>query len=141
MVRRPPRSTRTDTLFPYTTLFRSIQLLISATGNLKALSTVEVGSQVSGQVLTVNVDFNDRVKKGEVIATIDPANFQARLTQAQAALTSSLANLSAAHANLGQAQATLRNLAADFVRKQPGFARKLISPSAHDPALSATKRR
>ncbi|PJA42253.1 MAG: efflux RND transporter periplasmic adaptor subunit, partial [Lysobacterales bacterium CG_4_9_14_3_um_filter_62_6] len=45
---------------------------------------MEVGSQVSGQVLSVNVDFNDAVKKGEVIATIDPANFQARLTQAQA---------------------------------------------------------
>lgn len=40
-----------------------IQLLISATGNLKALSTVDVGSQVSGQVLSVNVDFNDAVKK------------------------------------------------------------------------------
>ncbi|PKO58509.1 MAG: efflux RND transporter periplasmic adaptor subunit, partial [Betaproteobacteria bacterium HGW-Betaproteobacteria-18] len=114
-----------------------IQLLISATGNLKALSTVEVGSQVSGQVLTVNVDFNDAVKKGEIIATIDPANFQARLTQAQADLTSSLANLSAAHANLGEAQATLRNLEAEYARKQQVFERKLISRSEYDAALSA----
>lgn len=114
-----------------------IQLLISATGNLKALSTVEVGSQVSGQVLTVNVDFNDRVTRGEIIATIDPANFQARLTQAQADLTSSLANLSAAHANLGEAQATLRNLEAEYARKQQVFERKLISRSEYDAALSA----
>lgn len=114
-----------------------IQLLISATGNLKALSTVEVGSQVSGQVLAVNVDFNDAVKKGEIIATIDPANFQARLTQAQADLTSSLANLTAAHANLGEAQATLRNLQAEFARKQQVFERKLISRSEYDAALSA----
>ena len=114
-----------------------IQLLISATGNLKALSTVEVGSQVSGQVLTVNVDFNDAVKKGEIIATIDPANFQARLTQAQADLTSALANLSAAHANLGEAQATLRNLEAEYARKQQVFERKLISRSEYDAALSA----
>ncbi len=114
-----------------------IQLLISATGNLKALSTVEVGSQVSGQVLSVNVDFNDAVKKGEIIATIDPANFQARLTQAQADLTSSLANLSAAHANLGEAQATLRNLEAEFARKQLVFDRQLISRSEYDAALSA----
>ncbi|MDP1699204.1 MAG: efflux RND transporter periplasmic adaptor subunit [Xanthomonadaceae bacterium] len=114
-----------------------IALLISATGNLKALSTVEVGSQVSGQVLSVNVDFNDAVKKGEIIATIDPANFQARLTQAQADLTSSLANLSAAHANLGEAQATLRNLEAEFARKQLVFDRQLISRSEYDAALSA----
>ncbi|PKM05835.1 MAG: efflux RND transporter periplasmic adaptor subunit [Gammaproteobacteria bacterium HGW-Gammaproteobacteria-4] len=114
-----------------------IQLLISATGNLKALSTVEVGSQVSGQVLTVNVDFNDAVKMGEIIATIDPANFQARLTQAQADLTASLANLSAAHANLGEAQATLRNLEAEYARKQQVFERKLISRSEYDAALSA----
>ncbi|MDP2186765.1 MAG: efflux RND transporter periplasmic adaptor subunit [Xanthomonadales bacterium] len=114
-----------------------IALLISATGNLKALSTVEVGSQVSGQVLSVNVDFNDAVKKGEIIATIDPANFQARLTQAQADLTSSLANLSAAHANLGEAQATLRNLEAEYARKQQVFERKLISRSEYDAALSA----
>ena len=114
-----------------------IALLISATGNLKALSTVEVGSQVSGQVLSVNVDFNDAVKKGTVIATIDPANFQARLTQAQADLTASLANLSAAHANLGEAQATLRNLEAEYARKRQVFARKLISRSEYDAALSA----
>jgi len=114
-----------------------IQLLISATGNLKARSTVEVGSQVSGQVLSVNVDFNDAVKKGEVIATIDPANFQARLTQAQADLTSSLANLTASHANLGEAQATLRNLQAEHARKQSVFERKLISRSEYDAALSA----
>src|SRR3546814_5833700 len=68
-----------------------IQLLISATGNLKALSTVEVSSQVSGQVLTVNVDFNDRVKKGEVIATIDPARSEEHTSELQSLMRISYA--------------------------------------------------
>lgn len=115
----------------------SIALVISATGNLKALSTVDVGTQVSGQVQSVTVDFNDPVRQDQVIATIDPANFQARLTQAEADLSSAQANLSAAHAGLGEAEATLRNLEAEFGRKRQVFERQLISRSEYDAALAA----
>lgn len=115
----------------------SIALVISATGNLKARSTVDVGTQVSGQVQTVSVDFNDPVRKDQIIATIDPANFHSRLTQAEADLTSAHANLVAAQANLGEATATLRNLDADFTRKQQVFERQLISRSDFDAALAA----
>lgn len=114
-----------------------IQMSISATGNLKALSTVDVGSQVSGQVLSVEVDFNDPVKRNQVIARIDPANFLARQTQAEADLTAAEASLSAARANYGEAQATLRNLEADYARKQQVFAKQLISRSEYDAALAA----
>lgn len=114
-----------------------IQLSISATGNLKALSTVDVGSQVSGQVLSVEVDFNDLVKSGQVIARIDPANFLARQAQAEADLTAAEAGLRAARANYGEALATLRNLEADYERKQQLFTKKLISRSEFDTALAA----
>ena len=57
---------------------------VSATGNLNAVVTVQVGSQVSGQVKELFVDFNSRVKKGQVIARIDPQIFEAQVNQAKA---------------------------------------------------------
>ena len=56
----------------------NIRVTISATGTLGAISTVDVGSQISGQVTAVLVDFNDHVHKGDVLARIDPSTYQAR---------------------------------------------------------------
>jgi len=50
---------------------------VSATGSLSAVRTVEVGTQVSGQIAAVYVDFNARVKKGQLIASIDPVAAEA----------------------------------------------------------------
>ena len=58
-----------------------IRTAISATGTLSATATVDVGTQVSGILQSVSVDFNDTVKKDQVIARIDPSTFQARLDQ------------------------------------------------------------
>ena len=57
---------------------------MTATGTLSALVTVQVGSQVSGRIKEIHADFNSPVKKGQVIAKIDPALFQAALEQARA---------------------------------------------------------
>ncbi len=57
---------------------------VSATGNLNAVTTVQVGSQVSGQIKELLADFNTLVKKDQVIARIDPEIFQAKVNQAQA---------------------------------------------------------
>src|SRR5256884_9022696 len=57
---------------------------VSATGNLNAVITVQVGSQVSGQIKQLLVDFNSVVKKGQVIARIDPEIFEAQVNQAKA---------------------------------------------------------
>jgi HlyD family secretion protein len=107
-----------------------LRVAISATGALKALSTVDIGSQVSGQILEVNVDFNDRVERGQVIARLDPANFDARLTQARA-------NLASSRANLQETQAAQRNAEADYARKQELASRQLVSRSDIDLALAA----
>lgn len=115
----------------------SVRIAIAATGKLSALSTVEVGSQVSGQLLSVEVDFNDRVEAGQAIARIDPANFQSRVDQVQAELSSALASLESARANHGEAQATLRNAEANFERAESIFARHLISRADYDATVAA----
>src|SRR5919106_5775389 len=57
---------------------------VSATGNLNAVTTVQVGSQVSGQIRELLVDFNSAVTKGQVIARIDPQMFEAQVNQVTA---------------------------------------------------------
>ncbi len=108
----------------------SIEVAISATGTLRALSTVDVGSQVSGQVLSVEVDFNERVTKGQVIARIDPSNLETRLKQTDA-------DLASARASLAEAQTQLKFAEADLKRKKEIFARQLISASERDVAQAA----
>lgn len=66
--------------------------LVTATGQLSPLTTVEVGSEVSGRIAKRYVDFNDTVKTGQLLAEIDPASYQARVVQAQAQLDSARAN-------------------------------------------------
>ena len=59
---------------------------VAASGTLNAVTTVQVGSQISGQVKEIHADFNTPVKKGQVIARIDPATFELRVNQARADL-------------------------------------------------------
>lgn len=73
--------------FRFTTVERGdIQALVSATGTLQAVTTVSVGTQVSGQISALFVDFNDHVKKGQLLARIDPTIAQEGVADAQAAL-------------------------------------------------------
>jgi len=69
---------------------------VTATGTLSALVTVQVGSQVSGRLQEIRVDFNSAVKKGQVIAKIDPQLFRAALEQARANYTAAKANVARA---------------------------------------------
>lgn len=107
-----------------------VRVVISATGTLRATTTVDVGSQVSGQVLEVLVDYNDRVSRGQAIARLDPAPFQTRLEQAEA-------DLASARASVNEARATLTNAEADYLRKRDLVDRQLIARSEADLALAA----
>jgi HlyD family secretion protein len=93
-----------------------IQNVVQATGTINAVTTVQVGSQVSGTIQTLYADFNSHVKKGQVIAQIDPSLFKGALLQAQANLANAQANLTAAKANLDKAQATAVQAKLDFNR-------------------------
>src|ERR1700704_6274294 len=88
--------------------------VVEATGTINAVITVQVGSQVSGTIAKLNVDFNSRVHKGDVIARIDPALFQGALLQASADLDNARANVIAARANLDRARAIAVQNKADF---------------------------
>src|SRR5262245_59692275 len=74
---------------------------VTATGTLQAVTTVQVGSQASGTISALNADFNSVVKKGQVIAQLDPAQAQAQVQQSRA--------------NLEQARASLQNSRAAVV--------------------------
>src|SRR2546429_5385756 len=87
--------------------------VVEATGTINAVITVQVGSQVSGTIAKLNVDFNSRVHKGDVVALIDPALFQGALLQSSADLDNAKANVAAAKANLEKAKAASRRTKAD----------------------------
>ncbi len=81
---------------------------VSATGNLNAVTTVQVGSQVSGTIRKIFVDFNSPVKKGQPIAEIDTSLFQANVVQAQGAYDSAKANLDKSKVTVANSLRTLQ---------------------------------
>lgn len=93
-----------------------IHQVVEATGTINAVTTVQLGSQVSGTISKLFADFNSKVKKGQVVAQIDPSLFQGALLQAEADAANSKANLVAAQANLEKARATAVQTKADYVR-------------------------
>jgi HlyD family secretion protein len=93
-----------------------IKNVVEATGTINPVTTVLVGSQVSGTITKLNADFNSRVHTGEVIALIDPALFNGALLQAAADWENAKANLIAAKANLEKARAGLVQTKADYDR-------------------------
>lgn len=98
---------------------------VSASGSLQALVTVDVGSQISGLVRDVRADFNDPVRKGQVLAVIDPQTYQSRVAQGQA-------DVQAGVASLRQAEATLANAQADYSRKRTLVSQGIYAPSILD---------
>jgi HlyD family secretion protein len=82
---------------------------VSATGNLNAVTTVQVGSQVSGQIKDLFADFNTVVKKGQLIAQIDPEIFEAKVNGAKGELDSSHATVLNQAAQVEKAKADVEN--------------------------------
>src|SRR5262250_2898088 len=93
-----------------------IRQVIEATGTINPVTSVQVGSQVSGMISKLYVDSNSKVTKGRVIAELDPKLFQGAVLQAQADLQNSEALLAASKANLAKDQATLQQNKLDYDR-------------------------
>ncbi len=104
---------------------------ITCTGTVKPLVEVLVGSQVSGRIKELHADFETRVKKGALIALIDPATFQAKVDQA-------LADLEAAKAGLVKSEVTLVNEERNVKRQEGLLKRNSISQSEFDTAQTKT---
>ena len=91
----------------------NVRRTVSSTGTLQAVVTVQVGSQVSGRIQELHADFNSVVKKGQVLALIDPANFEAQRERAQAQLATAHASVKNAEANLVNRRAELSSAKAN----------------------------
>lgn len=100
-----------------------IRVQVSATGTLNAVTTVQVGSQISGTVAALYADFNSRVKEGQVLAQIDPTFLKAQVAQNEA--------------DLEKARVTLRQAERDFARQEPLRAQGLASQADIDAAQTA----
>jgi HlyD family secretion protein len=81
-----------------------LTVTVSATGTLEGMNTVEVGSEVSGKVLRVLVDWNDTVTPGQLLAEIDPEQLHAAVDEARAQLAAALASIKTAQATLHEAK-------------------------------------
>lgn len=95
-----------------------IRRTISATGKVQAVTTVQVGSQVSGIVAELYADFNQRVKAGQLVAKLDPSQLQAQLTQVQASAASARARVQTAQTNVLSAKASVDAAQANLSRAE-----------------------
>jgi len=106
----------------------------SSTGTVTPVTTVQVGSQLSGQIRELYVDFNSKVEKGQIIARIDPENFEVRVRQADAELAVARANVAIQRAAVERARAELKNAhsSLDAARAQTEKARVAVTDTNRD---------
>ncbi len=116
--------------------------VVSASGKLRALNTINVGSEVSGQVTAVYVDFNSPVTKGQVLARIDDTRIRAQVTQAQAQVQLARAALLQAEAAIDRSRTDVQVQGRDFARRQELAEKGFVSKTQLDQAqnLVATAR-
>ena len=110
---------------------------VGATGTVQAVTTVQVGSQVSGNIEWLGADFNSIVKKGQVVARLDPSIFDAQLQQVQANLSQARANLIRANSELDRTKVQLTDAQQKHKRAIELSTRNLIAPSDLDSAKVA----
>lgn len=132
--------------------FRSVKLengslvaAVSATGTLNPVTSVQVGSQVSGQIKEIFVDYNSAVKKGDLIARIDPESFTLRVNQAMADLEAARAtaltqraNVAALQAEVSRAEVALAEAERNLKRNQMLVEKGFVSQAALETSQSAT---
>src|SRR3954471_562505 len=110
---------------------------VGSTGTLQAVTTVQVGSQVSGNISWLGADFNSIVKKGQVIARLDPSLFQAQVDQANANLVKAQADVVRAQADVDRAKVTVVDANQKFARAKELDAKGLETRADFDAAKIA----
>jgi HlyD family secretion protein len=110
---------------------------VGASGTLQAVTTVQVGSQVSGNISYLGADFNSIVKKGQVVARLDPSLFDAQLQQARANLQQTRANLAKSQSDLERAKVMLTDAEQKYTRAKGLSAKQLLPQSDLDAAKIA----
>ncbi len=123
----------------------SLQAAVSATGTVTPVTQVQISSQVSGQIKELFVDFNSEVKKGQLIARLDPETFDYRVRQstadveaARASVLTAQANVQSALAQVARANGDVAEAQRDEKRKRDLLAQNFISPAELDTAMART---
>ena len=111
--------------------------IVSASGKLRALNTINVGSEISGQVTDVYVDFNSPVTAGQVLARIDPTRIEARVTQARAQVELARASLAQAEASIIRAETDYAVQSRDYERQRQLADKGFVSKAGIDQAQNA----
>ena len=113
-----------------------IRRSVSASGSVRARVTVEVGSQLSGQLAEIMVDYNSPVEAGQIIARIDPQSFETRVRESEAALATAEAQISLQRAGLQRVDANLLVAEEDFARVESLHERGIASDAALQAAVA-----
>jgi len=111
--------------------------IVSSVGSVRALNTVEVGSQLSGQIEGLFVDYNSPVEVGDLLARLDPQTFERRVQEAEANLAVARANVEIQAASIQRAEANLKVAEREFERQKSLIGRGSVSESALDAAEAA----
>lgn len=121
-----------------------ITAAVSATGTLNPVVSVQVGSQVSGQLKEILVDYNSQVKKGQLIARIDPESFALRVSQAmadveaaRATVLTQRANIAALQAEVSRTKAGLADAEREYERNKMLYEKNFVSAAARDKSQTA----
>jgi len=112
--------------------FADISATVSETGTVNPVNTVSVGSEVSGTIISLGADYNSRVKKGQILATLDPTDYQAAVDSAKANLNLAQANLNSAKVNVGKMKALLDMANLTVQRDEPLLKQGLITQNQMD---------
>lgn len=108
----------------------AVQRIVSASGQVRALTQVEVGSEVSGRIIELKADYNSQVKAGDILARIDPQTFDTQVRSAEANLRSAEATISIQRASIEKARATLENSRKSYTRQKNLFEQEAISQAS-----------
>ncbi|KWV90759.1 efflux RND transporter periplasmic adaptor subunit [Erythrobacter sp. YT30] len=108
--------------------------VVSASGTLRALNTINVGAEVSGQITAVYVDFNSPVEKGQLLAQIDPTRPRAAVTQARAQVDLARASLAQAEAAIARARTDVAVQTREFNRRKELAEKGFVSSAGRDQA-------
>jgi HlyD family secretion protein len=119
--------------------YADISATVSETGIVNPVNQVAVGSEVSGTIRVLNVDFNSRVRKGQVLANLDPTTYQAAVDSARANLVLAQANADSATVNVGKMKAMLDLATLTAKRDEPLLEQGLINQNQMDTERTAAE--
>jgi HlyD family secretion protein len=114
-----------------------VRRVVSTSGTVRALVTVDIGSQLSGNIGEVNVDYSTEVRKDEVLARLEPSSFETRVREGEAGVAVARANVDLQLASVQRAEANLRKAGLDLGRAKELVLKGATSQAALDTAVAA----